>query len=367
MSTSGPTARTLVSSSRGASASARRPARRAAAAPSPPIRRGATKSASASTRPASQQRAASVGAALDEQRGDLARAERGSASASEPPRAPRRPGGGGGAAARRTRRTGAVAGERASAVGREAAAAVEDDAQRGARRAGRRRAAVSSGSSASAVPLPTATASKSARQSCTSLRLSGEEIQRLSPCARRAPVQRGRQLEQHERAAPHDVDAERGVLTARPRLDVAAGESTAIPAARSRCEAPAVDLGVGSPIGAHDARDAGLDQRVGAGRLCGRGGCTARARRTPSRPRGGSLQASSALRSACGSPRRTCQPSPRTRPSRAMTQPTTGSGSPCGGRARPARACGRAAPRRARSRAGERARAPSRPRRGRRS
>ena len=314
----------------GASASALTPSGPSSGRPSPPIRRGARNSASASTRPARSSAGRELGTALDEQRGDLARAE-GDERLLERGGLERLDAGG--------RRRRARAGRRARpaplaavcaslAVRRQAAAAVEDDAQRQALgRQARASRGSSSGSSASAVPLPIADRVE-LRPPVVHERaaLGRRDPAALAAARRDAAVERRGQLEQHERAPPHDVHAEGRVLAARPRLVAPAGE---------------LDLRPRPPAGARarGRRPRGWDRRWRTRRArCpprsarrrraagARDGCTARARRRPWRRRPARVQASSALRSACGSPRRSCQPSPSTRPSRAITQPTSGFG-----------------------------------------
>ena len=179
------------------------------------------------------------------------------------------PGGGAGAPRGAMRRTGDVAAERASLLSAASLPRRSKTTRSGKRSAGGSASrGSSSGSSASAVPLPTATASNSARQSCTSLRLSGEEIQRLSPAlvamrpsrlAASLSSTNGRLRTTWVRNAAF---CRRARASCRPPAS-----STSIPGGLQPLQAAAVDLGVGVADRAHDARDAGLDQRVGAGRL----------------------------------------------------------------------------------------------------
>ena len=205
-----------------------RPAARAAGARRRRSASGARNSASASTRPASSSAAASSAPPSTQQRGHLARAR----AARAPPRA-RRPSSGldpGGRRAARpagaTRTTGELAARlRQPAAGAEAAAAVEHDAQRQA--LGRRldvarqqlgvvreRRAAADGDGVELRPPGVHERPALGRGDPAALaRARGD-----------AAVERRGQLEQHERAAAHDVRAEGGVLAAGARLERAAGE-----------------------------------------------------------------------------------------------------------------------------------------------
>ena len=213
-STSGPTSRTLrLAASRRVGQRARRRAAPSSGRPSPPSRRGARNSASASTRPARSSAAGELRAALDQQRGDPALAEHAQRLArASPPRARSTPAGGAGAAA------GATRSDRRRAQ-RAARGRLRPRAGRGGRRrraaagappAARRRAASARGRRPAPCRCRRRPRPLAARQSCTSLRLSGDEIQRLSPAAVAVrPSRRRRQLEQHERPAVDGVHPER--------------------------------------------------------------------------------------------------------------------------------------------------------------
>ena len=85
--------------------------------------------------------------------------------------------------------------------------------------------AVSCGSSASAVPMPTATASTLARQRCARARLDSSEIHFESPVPRGdLAVERHRRLEQHPRPAGARVLAEGLVEQPRARGELAVGD-----------------------------------------------------------------------------------------------------------------------------------------------
>ncbi len=312
--------------------------------------------------------AASSAPPSTQERGDLARAQQ--------PRAPRpgdpavsasTPGGGGGAPP--ARRAGRARPPRPRQPAAAASRPRRSKTTRSGCRSGGRldvAAPCSSGSSASAVPLPTATASIHARHSCTSARLSGEEIQRLSPAAVAVrPSSDAASLSSTNGRPCTTCDAEArrsGAAPARSRSP--AGELDLDAGGAQPREAAPVDLGVGSPTAHDHARDAGLDQRVGAGRLAAvvGAGLERDVRRRPARRRlaaGGERVRLGvrARRGARASPRRA-----RARRARSRSR-RRGSGSRCGARARPGRACARAAarPRRSRGRRG-RPRAPARPR-----
>ena len=145
--------------------------------------------------------------------------------------------------------------------------------------------------------MPTATASDSARQRCARARLASPEIHCESPVRRRdLAVERHRGLEDDERAAGAGVLAEGLVEQPRGVADLAVDE------ARPRCPRRAGCRGRGPAafgrrvVGRdHHARDAGLDDRVGAGRRAARGGSRARATRTCVAPAGSSAQSPSAI------------------------------------------------------------------------
>ena len=119
------------------------------------------------------------------------------------------------------------------------------------------------GSSASAVPVPTRTASTWARSACTSARASGEVIQRLLPSAAATRPSRVAAAFQVTNGRPRVTAKVQAGLTAaasvgeQPGLDVDAGRAQA---ART---AGGDRVGVG--LAEDDARDAGGEQRLGAG------------------------------------------------------------------------------------------------------
>ncbi len=327
---SGPTSRTVVRAARGASASAPTPS---GAEQRPAVAAEQARGQEQRERvdeALADQAGGELGAALDQQRGDLARrpAARSASLQRRRRRARSTPGG----RRRRAGRGHAQHGRRRRRVARASCRPRSRPRRSNTTRSGWRSAGgsasrgSSSGSSASAVPLPTATASNRARQSCTSRRLSGEEIQRLSPLARGDAAVEGRgQLEQHVRPAVDGVHPERRVLAARPRLDGAPRQLD-------------LDAGLAQPREALPA-DLGTDRRrrtrrgrcrPRSGRRCraagGRGGCTARARRRPWRPAAARCRRQRDASRRAARRGRSCQPSPSTRSSRAMTQPTTGFG-----------------------------------------
>ena len=175
--------------------------------------------------------------------------------------------------------------------------------------------AVSRGSSASAVPMPTTTASTARASGARAARDISPEIHFESPVARRdLAVERHRGLEEHPRPAGAGVLAEG--LVEQPRA--------ARRARRRRCR-PRCPRRAGCPgrgrrpcrSGRRRRRRRGAipacDDRVGAGRRLALSGSTARARRRASRRRGRRrLRRRCALTSACGPPYSSCQPSPRT-------------------------------------------------------
>ena len=179
--------------------------------------------------------------------------------------------------------------------------------------------AVSCGSSASAVPIPTTTASTAARQWCASSREDSPEIHFESPVrVRDLAVERHRRLEEDPRARPVRACLRNGLVgQAGAGGELAAGD---------------VDL---DPLVAQDARGRGRrPSRSGRRRRPRRGRCRPRrsrrctaaclpcvaarlqrdidaSRRSGRRPR----QAAIAAPSACSPPYSACQPSPRTAPS----------------------------------------------------
>ena len=189
--------------------------------------------------------------------------------------------------------------------------------------------AVSSGSSASAVPRPTATASQSTRQRCTRARLASPEIQCESPVRVatlpssvmaslsttwgqpvRACFRNGWLIRRAARAtSPSTVSTSMpsSRSTPRPRpLTFAVGSSEAtttrlIPASRIA----SVHGGV-RPVWAHGSSETYMVA-----------------------PAGSSVQAPSATRSAWGSPAAAWNPSPITRPDLTTTAPTRGLGPVC--------------------------------------
>ena len=188
--------------------------------------------------------------------------------------------------------------------------------------------AVSCGSSASAVPMPTATASHSARQrwAIRARLLAGDPL-RVAGAGGDLPVERHRRLEQHVRAAGAGVLAERLVEQPRAGGDLAVGDHDLDALVAQDAQAAAGRL-LGRVVGGdHHAGDAGLDDRVRAGRRlpvvaarlerdvhrrAARVGAAARGERLALgvRPR----------RTRCGSPRRAPSPSLTT------TAPTSGLG-----------------------------------------
>ena len=166
--------------------------------------------------------------------------------------------------------------------------------------------------------MPTATASHSARQRCASRArvLAGDPL-RVAGAGGDLAVERHRRLEEHERAAGAGVLAERLVEQAGARGELAVGDDDLDALVAQDPEAAAGGL-LGRVVGGdHDAGDAGLEDRVGAGRRAGPGGSTARARRTCVAPRGvrvaaGGERRALGVRPAVarrGSPRRAPAPS----------------------------------------------------------
>ena len=317
-----------------------------------------------------QERAGELGAALDQQRGDLALARAAAAPRSSDvglERLHARRAAAGAPARRDAQHRRRAAADRASRLpAREPAAPVEHHAQRQAlgRRLGvarqqlgivgeRRAAADGDG-----VALARASRARAAR-------LSGDEIQRLSPVLVAVrPSSVAASLSSTNGRPWTTCVRKRRVLAARPRLVVAAGQLDLDARPRAAARAPGR-----RPRGSDRrsrtrrarCRPRSARRRTAAG---GRGGCTARARRRPSRRDGGSragVERDRARRAA--RPRRSCQPSPSTRPSRAITQPTMGFGLALR-RPRSASSSARSSSSASRSFTRRRApRAPSRPRR----
>ena len=219
------------------------------------------------------------------------------------------------------------------------------------RRAGRASRTVSAGRSARAVPAPTTTACESARSSCASARAAapGDPLRVPSAAAVR-PSRLIAVFSDAERPAGAPVVQVRGE---RRRARVGAGTDADVDrdarASRSRAMPAARDLRVGIGERDDDPGDAGVDERVGAGRRAavvrarleghvggGAPGPLTGGARAP-RPRRG------------GPPGGSVAPSPTTSPSRTTTHPTQGFGAV---RRRPRRAerraRGAAAPRPAR-------------------
>ena len=166
--------------------------------------------------------------------------------------------------------------------------------------------------------MPVSTAELRARQCCTSARAASPVIHWLSPFASAVrPSRLMRELHAHEgRPCAHALD-EPGVQLAAPRLP-SAPIATSMPAARSASAPCPLTCGIRIAQREHHARDAGLDQRHPCTAACGRDDCRLErdirggAARLRHRPR------CSAATSACGSPARSCQPSPTMRSPRAM-------------------------------------------------
>ena len=128
-------------------------------------------------------------------------------------------------AARETTTVSGTSGAAATSCESSGSRAVESKTTRRGWRATPSMRAVSCGSSASAVPIPTATASHSARQRCASRRLSSPEIHFESPVARGdLAVERHRRLEEDPRAAGAGVLAEGLVEQPRARGELAVGD-----------------------------------------------------------------------------------------------------------------------------------------------
>ena len=191
--------------------------------------------------------------------------------------------------------------------------------------------AVSSGSSARTVPMPTATASDSARQRWTSSRLASPEIQGESPGGRRgAAVERHRQLQGDQRQAGAGVLAEGLVEEARGGRLLAGGEARPRRRRRGGCPGPRpAAFSEGSSEAITTRAMPGLEDRLDAGRLAPLvgAGLERHVHRRPGRvlaARGGSRRAPPAPRAGRrarrGSPRR----SPRRRAT--ITAPTSGLG-----------------------------------------
>ena len=219
---------------------------------------------------------------------------------------------------------------RAAAASRAAAGPGESKTTRSGCRAPSTSRAVSSGSSASTVPMPTAIASDSARQRWTSSRLSSPEIQGESPGGGRgAAVEGHRQLQGDQRQAGAGVLAE-GLVEEPGRGRLLAGGEGDLDAAVAEDPGAAAGGLLGGVVGGdHDPRDPGLEDRVDARRLAAlvRAGLERHVHRRPggvARP--ARRQSASAARSACSPPSSAWKPSPRTSPSRTTTAPTSGFG-----------------------------------------
>ena len=318
------------SSSCGASASAVTPSGPSSGRPSPPISFGREEQRERVDETCVEQRGRELGAALDQQRGHLARAEqlrapRASEAAASglDPGGRRRRSGGRDAHDRRARRASAPAccrrrGGRGGRTRRAAAGARPAARRRAAGARDRRRAP----SRCRRRPRRTPPARRARAR-----RLSGEEIQRLSPVL--------------VAMRPSSVAASLSSTNGRPRTTCVRKAAFCRRARASSAPAGELDLRrrrrAAAPGRGRRPRD--WDRRWRRRRARCPPPCSASAQggwrpwwlqgsseTYAVAPTTGSLQASSALRSACGSPRRTCQPSPSTRPSRAITQPTSGFG-----------------------------------------
>ena len=156
-------------------------------------------------------------------------------------------------------------------------------------------------------------------------RLAGDPAA-LAVGQRGAAIEAGGQLHAHERpaTAPCASGSRRSALRLRRPSDPL---STAMPCLAQARRAGARHLGIRIVDGIHHARARRPRSAPGCRVACGRDDCRVRAsrrrwRRAPRRRR-----AVSAATSACGSPARSCQPSPTISPSRTSTQPTRGFGS----------------------------------------
>ena len=148
--------------------------------------------------------------------------------------------------------------------------------------------AVSCGSSASAVPMPTATASHlGAPVVREPARVLAGDPLRVAGAGRDLAVERHRRLEQHPRPARAGVLAERLVEQPRPRGQLAVGERR--PRRPRRAGSPGrgpAAFSVGSSEATTTRAMPGREDRLGARRRAARGGSTARARRRASRRAG---------------------------------------------------------------------------------
>ena len=191
--------------------------------------------------------------------------------------------------------------------------------------------AVSCGSSASAVPMPTATASDSARQRCARARLASPEIHWESPVrVATLPSSVMADLKHHERAPGARVLAEGLVEHPGGGSQIRAVQQVDLhPARREGSRGRGRRLRRGVVGGDHHAGDARLEDRVRARR--GAPVCGSRARATrrawPRRDPPSRRRARRAPRAS--SPGPTWKPSPMTLPSFTTTAPTSGLGLVC--------------------------------------
>ena len=161
-----------------------------------------------------------------------------------------------------------VEGREELGVEREAGLGVEDDAEGLARVVDPSGRAVSSGSSARAVPMPTAIASDSARQRWTRARLSlAGDPGAVAGRGRGVAVERHRQLQGDQRQAGAGVLAE-GLVEAARRGGLGAGGEGDLDAGVAE-DARAAPGGLLARVlgGDHDAADPGREDRLDAGRL----------------------------------------------------------------------------------------------------
>ena len=191
-----------------------------------------------------------------------------------------------------------------------------------------RRATVSSGSSASAVPMPTATASRLGAPAVRAgpARLAGDPL-RVAGAGGDLAVERHRRLEDHERAARAGVLAERLVEQARGLGHLAVDPARPSMPSSRRMPGPRPGRLRRSGRRRRSRRARCRPRRSRRCRAaCGPGGSRARATRTASRRPGPPRRRASAMRSACASPGGWVAPSPITRPSLTTTAPTSGFG-----------------------------------------
>ena len=169
------------------------------------------------------------------------------------------------------------------------------------------------GSSTSAVPMPTATASDSARQRCARARLASPEIHCESPV--RVATLPSSVIADLKTTSGRPVRAclRNGWLSRRAAAAISPSTHVDAHALVAQDARPAPGCLLGRVVGGHDhAGDAGREDRVGAGR---RAALVAAGleRHVQGRPGRVLLQAASASRSACGSPAAAWKPSPITR------------------------------------------------------